>query len=351
VTDELVFTIRDGKAVPAQRISMASQGLKEVTHLQDWVLEHPAILGTDAKIITSEFARWQSGTDTAVADRLDVLALDKSGRLIVAELKRDKAPDTITMQAINYAAMARRFSLDTLTEVHAKYLGQGITVEEARQQLVDWADSLSDDTLSPPRIVLLASEFGPTVTNTALFLYESGIDIQLRRYQLYEISSKEIILTVSQLLPVPDAEQFMVKPRSSVATETETRIRRERRATLVARLVAGKAIADRSRLRIVVPQGVQESRGAIENYLQENPDRGFVEWRLNEHQPVYWPQEKRTFDLSGLVRLIVTLATGSPPQYTISASNWFRDVHDRTLTQIANSLPNAEPRGVERTPQ
>lgn len=343
MTDELVFTVENSKAVPAIRISMASQGLKEVTHLQEWVVAHPTMLGTDAKIITTEFARWQSGTNVAVADRLDVLALDKAGRLIVAELKRDKAPDTITMQAINYAAMVRRFSLDILAEVHAHYLGHGTTVDEARQQLVDWADDLSDDTLSPPRIVLLASEFGPTVTNAALFLYESGIDLQLRRYQLYEISSKEVVLTVSQLLPVPDAEQFMVKPRSSAATENEARIRRERRSTLVARLVAGKAIADKCKLRIVVPQGMQEDRDAIENYLHSSEDRRFVEWRLNEHQPVYWPQEKRAFDLNGLVKLIVTLATGAPPRSTISAANWFRDDRDRTLTQIANSLLNTKP--------
>jgi RecB family endonuclease NucS len=41
-----------------------------------------------------------------VADRLDVLGLDRGGRLVVVELQRDRAPDTVTMQAINYAATA-----------------------------------------------------------------------------------------------------------------------------------------------------------------------------------------------------------------------------------------------------
>jgi hypothetical protein len=337
VTDELVFTVENGKAVPAQRISMAAHGLKEVTHLQEWVLAHPQILGSDAKIVTSEFARWRTATDTAVSDRLDVLAINRAGRLIVAELKRDKAPDTVTMQAINYAAMVRRFSLDTLAEVHARYLGAGTTAGDARQQLIDWADELSDETLGPPQIVLLASEFGPTVTNTALFLFESGIDIQLRRYQLYSTVGNETVLTVSQLIPVPEADQFMIKPRSSAATETDARARQERRATVVARLIAANAIPDRTRLRIVVPQAL-ENGGVISDYLAAKPERAYVEWRTNEQQPVYWLQEMRSFDLNGLVKLIVTLATGTPPQTTVTGSNWSRDEKGRTLAQIANAM-------------
>jgi hypothetical protein len=38
-------------------------------------------------------------------DRLDILGFHISGELVVAELKRDRAPDTVEMQAIKYAAM------------------------------------------------------------------------------------------------------------------------------------------------------------------------------------------------------------------------------------------------------
>ncbi|HZO67294.1 MAG TPA: hypothetical protein VFB74_20020, partial [Kribbellaceae bacterium] len=44
----------------------------------------------------------------------------------------------------------------------------------------------------------------------------------------------ERVLSVSQLLPVPDAEDFMIKPRSSASTQAEARTRRERRATIAA---------------------------------------------------------------------------------------------------------------------
>jgi len=273
VTDELIFTVHDATAKAARRVSLTSVGLYERQHLQEWVLAHPEILGADAKIVTFEFDRWISGGAQAAADRLDVLAVDRTGRLIVGELKRDKAPGTVTMQAINYAAMVSRFSLDILSEAHAAYLGGDVTPSQARDQLQEWAGDISDETLAPPQIVLLASEFGRSTTNTALFLFEAGIDIRLRRYQLYETQSGERVLTVSQLLPVPEAEEFMIKPRSSSATQADARIRRERRASITARLVSANAIAQNARLTIVVPNGTQEDQDMIRAWLESKPDR------------------------------------------------------------------------------
>jgi hypothetical protein len=49
------------------------------------------------------------------------LGIDGDGRLVVAELKRDQAPDTVEMQAIKYAAGASRFTEDTLVEQFALF--------------------------------------------------------------------------------------------------------------------------------------------------------------------------------------------------------------------------------------
>lgn len=47
----------------------------------------------------------------------------------------------------------------------------------------------------------MAADFGPTITNTALFHYEAGIDIRLVRYQLCQTTAGQKVLTVTQLLP------------------------------------------------------------------------------------------------------------------------------------------------------
>ena len=171
-------------------------------------------------IVTFEFDRWVTAGGQSTSERLDVLGLDQSGRLVVAELKRDVAPDSVTMQALNYAAMVSRFSVDTLAEVLASssLTADDLTPQVALEGLRDWAPGVSDETLGSPRIVLLATEFSPTVTNLALFLYENGIDIRLTRVQPYRTAEGGYVVTVSTILPVPNAEDFMVRPRSGVQT-------------------------------------------------------------------------------------------------------------------------------------
>src|SRR6266508_5083928 len=107
-------------------------------------------------------------------------------------------------------------------------------------------------------MVLVAADFGPQVTNTSLFLYESGIDIRLVRVQLYRTGAGELVLTTSQLLPVPTAETFMIRPRSTPPTQAAAREARARRASVTERLVAHQVFSEGQPLRIVVPRGVDQ---------------------------------------------------------------------------------------------
>jgi len=65
----------------------------EPENLQEWIIERPAILGEELLVITSEYAGFQ---DTL--DRLDILAIDTDGKLVVVELKRARADQTTDLQ-------------------------------------------------------------------------------------------------------------------------------------------------------------------------------------------------------------------------------------------------------------
>jgi hypothetical protein len=80
------------------------------------------MLGPDVMVVAFEFGRWTAFSGALARDRLDVLGLDRDGRLVVVELKRDQAPDTVDMQALKYAALVSRFTRDDLARVHAQYL-------------------------------------------------------------------------------------------------------------------------------------------------------------------------------------------------------------------------------------
>jgi RecB family endonuclease NucS len=89
VADELVFTVSGAEAKPVRATTLPDIGLSERQHLQEWVLAHPEILGPGIRVVTFEFDRWWAAGGDPL-DRLDVLGLDRSGRLVVAELKRGR---------------------------------------------------------------------------------------------------------------------------------------------------------------------------------------------------------------------------------------------------------------------
>jgi hypothetical protein len=138
----------------------------------------------------------------------------------VTELKRDRAPDTVEMQAIKYAAMASRFTPEVLASQHARFLvsrGFEVTEEEALDRLTNHAGlELSVELLRRPRIILVASEFPSTTTATVVWLTEMGLDITLKKFVAYR-TEKEIIVTVSRLYPLQDVEEFTVAPYNKAA--------------------------------------------------------------------------------------------------------------------------------------
>lgn len=79
--------------------SFTKLNLTEREHLQEWIAGKPGVLGEELLIIQKEFNGFQ---DTK--ERLDLLALDKNGCLVIIENKLDDSGRDVTWQAIKYAS-------------------------------------------------------------------------------------------------------------------------------------------------------------------------------------------------------------------------------------------------------
>jgi hypothetical protein len=216
MADEHVYTVAGTAATPLVPVALGDAGFPERSHLQEWVVAHPEILGDGVKIVTLEFAQRRAASGTPERDRLDLLGLDRGGRLVVAELKRDVAPDTVEMQALKYAALASRFTRAQLAAEHARFRssrGDAMTAEQASEALEAHCGGLIAENLAKPRIVLLASAFPPVVTATTVWLTEMSLDITLMTFQAYRDGDR-VIVTVSQLYPVADAGTSPLLPRA-----------------------------------------------------------------------------------------------------------------------------------------
>lgn len=141
-------------------------------------------------------------------------------------LKGAATPQAIRHHRRQSGAPARRFNLEHLADLHARFLARGsdqrLSTEEAIEQLEAHVPTgITEDALLSPRIVLLGEDFSPTVTSSVVRLNEQGVDVTLRRYLAYKTASGEMIVTVSTLYPLPGIEAFEARPKSRVAEQVD----------------------------------------------------------------------------------------------------------------------------------
>lgn len=190
--------------------AFSSHGLLERFDLEKWVESDPAILGEELMVITTEF----SGFDKT-SERLDVLALDADGRLVVVELKRDDSGKSVDLQALKYAAYCAPMTLDDVASVHAEYLtrqGAATTAEGAKLRILDFVVNEEfvefDD---KPRIIIVSREYRPEVTSSVQWLRTFGLDITCIKWDVFELPDQKIVIDTSVLIPQPEMKNYQMR--------------------------------------------------------------------------------------------------------------------------------------------
>jgi hypothetical protein len=191
----------------------AALGMYERADLQRLLRDGPAALGEDLLIIGEEFGQWEDARR-----RIDLLALDRSGRLVVIELKRTDDGGHMELQALRYAAMVSSMGYE---EVEAAYVAhcakQGGHMVDPQAELLGFlAGGAEDDTpviSSDVRIILVSADFGREITTAVLWLNRfDGMDIRCVRLVPYEVDGK-VLLDIQQVIPLPEAADYQVRLR------------------------------------------------------------------------------------------------------------------------------------------
>lgn len=196
--------------------------------IQEWVIATPGLLGEDLLVVTSEFDQFDR-----TAERLDVLMLDRRGKLVVVELKRSAVGTAADLQALRYAAYCSTLSLDDVAEMYAAFHGKRqnreIGREEALGAIRDFVSAPEFDELDDkPRIILAAEEFPPEMTATMLWLRSFDLDISAVRLRPYRIGDR-LVGESSVLIPLPEAKDYLIRRERKEAERTSrTRDRQER---------------------------------------------------------------------------------------------------------------------------
>jgi hypothetical protein len=192
-----------------ERRSFASLSYGERKHLQEWIAGSPECLGEDLLIIQKEF----DGFDET-RERLDLLALDKDGRLVVIENKLDDSGRDVVWQALKYASYCSALTRSKIVDLYRGYLQRQGIDEDPEALLAEFleVEDIADVQInagSEQRIILIAANFRREVTSTVLWLRNHQIDIRCVRATPYKLG-EEVLLNFDQIIPIPEAADFMI---------------------------------------------------------------------------------------------------------------------------------------------
>ena len=184
-------------------------GFKERENLQEWLANEPDSLGEELLIIQKEF----DGFDDT-RERLDLLALDKNGNLVVIENKLDDSGKDVVWQALKYASYCTNLNKSQIIDIYQDYLDKYCKGGDAKALISEFLDGqdLAEVVLNSgnnQRLMFVAASFRKEVTSTALWLLGHGIQLQCIKVTPFSMG-EELLLNIEQVIPTPEAKEFMI---------------------------------------------------------------------------------------------------------------------------------------------
>ena len=129
--------------------------IKEREHLQEWIAKNPEMLGEDLLIIQKEFSGF---SDTS--ERLDLLAIDKDGGLVIIENKLDDTGTNVVWQALKYTSYCSTLTTAQIIKIYQEYLGKWGNGEDAKENLLEFLERDEEELLlnrNDQRIIFISN--------------------------------------------------------------------------------------------------------------------------------------------------------------------------------------------------
>jgi hypothetical protein len=216
------------RITPLQARKFGDLNFTERNHLQEWLANMPEALGEELLVIQKEF----DGFDDT-RERLDLLALDKDGNLVIIENKLDDTGRDMVWQTLKYASYCSSLSKLQIIEIYQRYLNRYQQGGDASGLLCEFlgvedTEELKLNQGNSQRLMMVAANFRKEVTSTALWLLGYGIQVQCFKTTPFS-DGEQLYLNVEQIIPTPEAKEFMIGMNAKEAEEKSTEVETKNR--------------------------------------------------------------------------------------------------------------------------
>ncbi len=203
----MLYKVR-GKAIEKVNQTKFKEEEKLERDLEDWIENNPSIIGERLLI----FGRQVQIPE--VNDRIDLLALDTNGKVVIIELKRGKLKHPVDIQSLRYASYVSRWEYDDLEKQANNYFSEkGEEDFNFNEKFEEFCSSAGIDEIpdinQDQRIVIVGSKLREKLGSVALWLREHSIDIKIIEVSLFK-DGENLFLTPQVIIPIPTTEKYEI---------------------------------------------------------------------------------------------------------------------------------------------
>lgn len=164
------------------KIDAKPQPLTEVSLQSEVLLEQMIV--SDSSILSKHWLLIGQQIRTDYGGKLDLLALNQDGQLIVIELKRDQTPREVVAQALDYASWIQGLTSDEIAQIFHRF-SNGESLSETFKG--KFGIALDEEQLNGShQVVIVASSLDASTERIVNYLNDMDVAINVLFFQVFQ---------------------------------------------------------------------------------------------------------------------------------------------------------------------
>ena len=211
--------------------------------LEKWLIEDISILSNSLAVIGSQVV-------TAYNKKIDILAINSIGEIVIIELKRDKTYREIVAQALDYATWVKDLDFDELNSIFNKY---GISDYSDLGEFFSYRfgkDSEEIDFNSDHKMLIVGSEIDDSTVRIIDYLSSEpySVNINAVNFNYFRENNGNEFLA-----------QSFIKSEESIVEESKSKKRKRAKSIITQLFETGKLqVGNKVYLKPALEQGIKK---------------------------------------------------------------------------------------------
>jgi len=198
-------------------VTFTDHNLKERDHIEEWIRKKPDILDDELLIIGHEYAKLDTN------ERIDLLALNKEGALVIIELKRDGSGSDVEFQALKYCSYCSQLSAQDIIEIYREYLEKNRINENPLENISNHLDldSTNEDKVNEllnfrQEFIIAGRDIDRRILSVCAWLSENGILCKCYTIKPYNNGVDEnVYIDVNQIIPPYTINDYFIGKKTT----------------------------------------------------------------------------------------------------------------------------------------